>query len=699
MKQNTLTCTLILFLCMLSLLACNNEESDKNTTRDNTPNIIFIMSDDHANKAISCYDGSLNQTPNIDRLAAEGMRFNNSFCTNAICGPSRAVMLTGKYSHMNGHIDNQVAFDGSQQTFPKLLQKAGYQTAMIGKWHLKSDPTGFDYWNILPGQGDYYNPDFIENGARKRITGYVTDITTDIALEWLGSRDKEKPFCMLLHHKAPHRNWMPPTEYLNKYDDVQFPLPETFFDHYATRGAAAREQEMGIDADFMMGYDLKVPQLSYQSKAEGSQKADSLAWQLIYDRMNSAQQAAWEKAYRQKNDQIITAELAGEDMARWKYQRYLQDYLACIASLDDNIGRLLDYLEDQGLSENTIIVYTSDQGFYLGEHGWFDKRFMYEESLRMPLIVKYPKEIKASVNENDMALNLDFAPTFLDYAGVDIPGDMQGKSLRKVLASQTPPDWREAIYYRYYEYPAIHAVKRHYGIRTHRYKLIHFYYDVDEWELYDLEKDPHEINNLYNDAAYAELVKELKMKLDELQKQYKDTEGDLFLPQPDIEMDHLGKGAPVILTWPYNPKYSGGGPNGLTNGIRANDKGFLYSAYDAWQGFEGVNMEAVVDLGMSKRVSEISCGFLQKNGDWIFLPKTVTFYTSADGQHFTKLKEIKSPKLEKAAMNKREEFSVSVKAQNIRFVKVVAGNIGKCPEWHPGAGGKTWIFADEIVVK
>ena len=329
----------IFFGCFLAVafFGCSQNQDNK-ADRPTAPNIVFIMADDHAYQAISAYDGTLNETPNIDRLADEGMRFTRSFVTNSICGPSRAVMLTGKYSHLNGFIDNQVAFDGSQQTFPKLLQKAGYQTAIVGKWHLKSEPTGFDYYNILPGQGHYYNPDFIENGERKRIPGYVTDLTTDFAIKWLEGRNQDKPFCLLVHHKAPHRNWMPAPEYLIKYDDVQFPLPKTFFDDYSTRGSSAKEQELSIEKDMQMAYDVKVPQLYRKTQPETRQRPDSMEWSLIAGRMNEEQRAAWDKAYQQKNDALIMAELNGDDLTRWKYQRYMQDYLSCIASEDDNVG-------------------------------------------------------------------------------------------------------------------------------------------------------------------------------------------------------------------------------------------------------------------------------------------------------------------------------------------------------------------------
>ncbi len=465
------------------------------------PNIIFIMSDDHDSSAISSYGSKINKTPNLDRLADEGMRFDNCFCTNSICAPSRAAILTGKFSHLNGVYDNVARFDGSQQTFPKLLQKAGYETAMIGKWHLKSAPTGFDYWNVLPGQGSYYNPEFIEMGELKSYEGYVTDITTDFSLNWLKGRKKEQPFCLMYQHKAPHRWWQPDAKHLTMYDDVEIPEPPTLFDDYKTRSAAAHEQEMTI-AEHLNERDLKlIPQAG----------------------LNDEQRKAWDAAYGPKNEAFRKANLEGDDLVRWKYQRYIKDYLRCVASLDDNIGRLLDYLDASGLAENTIVVYTSDQGFYLGDHGWFDKRFMYEQSLRMPLLVRYPKKIKPGSVNKDLVMNVDFAPTFLDMAGVARPEDIQGESMKSILQGETPQDWRASVYYHYYEFPSWHMVKRHYGVRTQRYKLMHFYYDVDAWELYDLQKDPQELNNIYDNPAYADVIAELKTELKRLRKQYNDT--------------------------------------------------------------------------------------------------------------------------------------------------------------------------------
>jgi arylsulfatase A-like enzyme len=488
------------------------------SSQENPPNIIFIMSDDHAAQAISAYGSKINKTPNIDRIANEGIRFDNCFCTNGICAPSRAVILTGKHSHLNGIIDNRKEFDGSQQTFPKLLQQAGYQTAMIGKWHLKSDPTGFDYWNVLPGQGNYYNPAFKEMGEQKKYTGYVTDIITNLSLDWLKGRDQNKPFCLMYQHKAPHRSWMPGPDHLTMYDDVTIPEPETLFDDYSTRSRAAIEQEMTISEHMFPAFDLKI------TPPQNTTEQDEGLWNQRYNRFTDEQRKAWDKVYGPKNEEFRKANLKGKDLIKWKYQRYIKDYLRCIASVDDNIGRVLDYLDENNLADNTVVVYTSDQGFYLGEHGWFDKRFMYEESLRMPLLMRYPKKTKAGSVNTDIVQNLDFAPTFLDCAGVQVPEEMQGKSFRQQLVGKTQSDWRQSAYYHYYEYPAWHMVKRHYGIRTQRYKLMHFYYDIDAWELYDLEKDPNEINNIYENPEYSEIIKELKEELEKLRQYYKDTE-------------------------------------------------------------------------------------------------------------------------------------------------------------------------------
>lgn len=495
-------------------------------SRPKRPNIIFIMSDDHAEQAISCYGSKLIATPNIDRIANEGLRFNNSFVTNSICAPSRAVLLTGKYSHINGLKDNRDKFDGSQQTFPKLMQGAGYQTAVIGKWHLKSNPTGFDTWKILRGQGEYYNPTILDENGEKQVPGYTTDIITDIALETIENRDPEKPFCLLVHHKAPHRNWLPNLKYLDAFKNKTFPVPKTFYDDYATRSAAAKEADMRIE-DMFLTFDLKLnPQdIEKETGSGGSGKVTGEIRDGYRNQMNEEQLKIWDAHYSKISEDYKKADLSGKDLLDWKYQRYMEDYLGCILSVDENVGRLLDYLDQSGLAGDTIIVYTSDQGFYLGEHGWYDKRFMYEESLSMPLVMRYPKEIEAGQVSDAIVLNLDFAPTFLDYGGIKIPENLQGESLRSLARGRKPENWRTSMYYHYYEYPhGWHFVKKHYGVRTERYKLIHFYDDIDAWELYDLKEDPHEINNIYDNPDSQDIVKDLKAELNRLQKKYGDTE-------------------------------------------------------------------------------------------------------------------------------------------------------------------------------
>ena len=520
MKPNLLIIFVILFTTGLQISGCskNNSDSDR-------PNIIYIMSDDHGYQALSCYDGRLNKTPNLDRIADEGVLFSRAFVTNSICSPSRAALLTGKFSNKNGLYINRNKhnnFDGSQITFPKLLQKAGYQTAIVGKWHLRNEPTGFDYWNILPGQGHYYNPDFNEMGQVKRVEGYVTSIITDLAIEWLENRNPDKSFCLLVHEKAPHRPWIPDTSTFHLYRDEHFTIPDNYFDDYAGR-RGAKEQKMNIIRDMDIAYDLKMTD---KEKEINTPYRGLLEKMLL--RFSPTQRAAWDREYGPKIEAFKAAQLNEKALAIWKLRRYLTDYLRCVASVDQEIGRLLDYLDKSGLAENTIVVYSSDQGFYLGEHGYFDKRFMYEESFRTPLIMRYPG-FKRQGKVDELVQNIDLAPTFLDFAGVQIPQEMQGVSLKPLLVSNHPPGhWRQALYYHYYEYPGEHGTRRHYGIRTDRYKLIHFYYDFDEWEFFDLEKDRHEMVNLYSDPQYSEIIYSLKARLDSLRAAYGDT-----LPDPE----------------------------------------------------------------------------------------------------------------------------------------------------------------------
>ncbi len=484
---------------------------------ESRPNILFIFTDDHAAHAISAYGSKINETPNIDRIAGEGALFENCFCTNSICAPSRAVILTGKHSHLNGQLDNKRSFDGSQPTFPKLLQQAGYETALIGKWHLKSEPTGFDYWQVLPGQGSYYNPVFNTPAGNEEYSGYATDITTDLALDWLKQkRNKSKPFLLMCQHKAPHRNWLPAPKHLNLYDDREIPEPDTLFDDYTGRSSAARQQEMTIAKHFYSSYDLKLPLTDETSEQEKGY------WDNTLGRLTPEQRRVWDAVYGPKNEAFLKANLSGKELVRWKYQRYIKDYLRCVASVDENIGRMLEYLEQGGLSENTIVIYSSDQGFFLGDHGWYDKRWMYEESLRMPLVIRWPGRIQPGTRLASLVQNLDFAPTFLEMAGAPVPSDMQGVSLMPLLGGQVPEDWRTSIYYHYYE-RGEHAVVPHYGVRTERYKLI-CYYTIDEWELFDLHKDPKELNSVYSDPAYANTVTLLKAELERLRKYYRDEE-------------------------------------------------------------------------------------------------------------------------------------------------------------------------------
>lgn len=481
-------------------------------------NIVYIMTDDHTAQMMSSYS-TVNgvNTPNLDRIANDGVKFVNSYVANSLSGPSRACMLTGKHSHNNGFTNNEHGvFDGSQQTMPKLLQKAGYQTAIIGKWHLVSTPTGFDFWNILPAQGDYYNPNFINmDGSQTREKGYVTNIITDKSIDWLeNKRDKSRPFALFIHHKACHRAWLPEIKYLREYEDHVFPIPDTFYDDYAGRPAAAAT-EMEISRHMDLVYDNHI----YTPKANTT----LTQWYLnMIGRMDSRDRAEYDAFYDSLAVDFQKRNLTGKELAEYKFQRYMRDYAKVVKSLDDNVGRVLDELKHLNLLDSTLVVYTSDQGFYMGEHGWFDKRFMYEESLNTPLVMLLPQGLPARGEIKEMVQNIDYAPTFLDLAGAPIPEDMDGVSLLPLLQGKHPKDWRKSIYYHYYEYPAEHCVKRHYGVRTERYKLIHFYNDIDEWELFDLQNDPHELHNIYGQPGTEKITKQLHKELTRLQTQYHD---------------------------------------------------------------------------------------------------------------------------------------------------------------------------------
>ncbi len=481
------------------------------------PNIVIIISDDHAYQAISAYGNKQVKTPGIDRIAKEGAIFKKAYVTNSICGPSRAVILTGKYSNKNGFKDNEnSSFDGSQNSFIKELTKSGYQTAWIGKWHLETQPQGFSFWQILPGQGSYYNPDFLMmDGSKKRIDGYVANVVEDVAENWMNNRDTSKPFCLVIGHKNTHRTWMPDIPDLGLYDKIHFPLPHYFFDDYAGRKAAA-VQDMTIAKTMIMGYDLKMYDSKDAEDREGNIK-----------RMNATQRSAFDAYYKPIYNNFISQHLTGNALTEWKYQRYMKDYFATAASLDRNIGRTLQYLDEHHLTQNTLVIYLSDQGFYLGEHGWFDKRWMYEESFRTPMVMRYPGVIKPGTVNNNMVLNLDIAPTVLEAAGVKIPADMQGESFLP-LVKHNNSKGRDAIYYHYYE-NGEHSVSPHFGISTGRYKLIRFYKRVDSWELYDLKKDPNEMKNVYGKKGYEKITADLMQGLKDLIKKYEDEDAAKIL--------------------------------------------------------------------------------------------------------------------------------------------------------------------------
>ena len=507
-----------LFTLISGLVAVAQAKSDR-------PNILFVFTDDHAPHAIGAYNGwlkSVNPTPIIDKLAKEGMLFEKSFCSNSICGPSRAVILSGKHSHKNGFMNNGNSFNWNQQIFPKILRKNGYQTAIYGKSHLKGKPQGFDDWAVLPGQGLYYNPDMIFADGRRRINGYCTDVVTDLAVNWLkNKRNKNKPFMMMVQHKAPHRNWMPALRHLTLYDDITIPEPPTLFDKWEDNAPPARHQELEIDRHMDLNYDLFVDLTPDFEQPPSQKRQDRSAW-FNMKRMSNEQLTKWREAYAPKDEAFHKANLKDKELVRWKFQRYAKNYLRCVKGVDESIGRLQDTLNELGLADNTIVIYSSDQGFYIGDHGWDDKRWMYEESLMMPFIVKWPGVTKFGSRDNHLIQNIDYAPTFLEMAGAPVPNDMQGRSLLPLLKGKSPDNWRDSIYYHYYEYPSVHMIPRHYGIRTQRYKLMHFYQFGDEWELYDLETDPDELNNIYGKPEHAKLQSRIKNRLTKLQSHYED---------------------------------------------------------------------------------------------------------------------------------------------------------------------------------
>lgn len=527
MKRNRSTFLLVFiaFFYACTIVKTKKNASEVLNATSQKTNFLFITTDDHAYQAISAYDSKLIHTPNIDRIAKEGMLFKKAFVTNSICSPSRAVALTGKFSHLNSVRDNLDVFDTLQVTFPKLLQENGYETAIYGKWHLKSKPKGFDFWEVLPDQGHYYNPTFLSSSGAFKTKGYVTDIITEKTLGYLDSlRNKEKPFMLMYNHKAPHRQWWPSLKDLEEFKHRKIPVPKTLFDEYKTKSKASFDAEMRISDHMALSADNKIdPKILEKLNYKEFLDWYASSYTERFNRLNTIDQEKWKNVYGPINKQFEQLHPKGKALTLWKYQRYLEDYLGVIKSVDRNIGRILDYLDEHDLAKNTMVIYTSDQGFFLGEHGWFDKRFMYEESFRTPLLIRYPEKITPKSINSDLVQNIDFAPTIIDLAGVTIPKEMQGKSLLPLFYKNNE-NWRDALYYHYYEFPGIHMVKRHYGIRTKRYKLIRFYYDIEAWELYDLEKDPQELNNLYGNSAYKEVQSKLHKKLEQLRINYKDSD-------------------------------------------------------------------------------------------------------------------------------------------------------------------------------
>jgi arylsulfatase A-like enzyme len=551
----------LLSFAALSCIAATAQAQQKAAAATQRPNIVYIMCDDHAFQCISAYGSPISKlapTPNIDRIAERGMRFDRAFVENSLSTPSRACLMTGLYSNQNGQRQLGEGIDTTRTFFTEQLQQAGYQTAVVGKWHMGCDPKGFDYYHIYNDQGQYYNPQYRGTDTDGKYIveeGYSTDLTTDYALSFIEHRDTNKPFCLLLHHKAPHRNWLANTKYFGMYDNVTFPMPETFYDDYETRGSAVRTQKMSVTKDMRWEQDFKVPEMLDTANADSWDSYLSLMNEV--NRMNPEQRIAWGKYYFPRNRRLLEARLTGKELDEWKYQNYIRDYMSVIKSVDESVGRVLDYLDSHGLTDNTIIVYTSDQGFYMGEHGWFDKRFMYEESLRTPLLIAYPGHIQPGTVCNKLVQNIDYAPTFLDLAGISKPKELPGRSLTPLFkAGDKVKVWRSSIYYHYYDYPTYHMVRKHDGVRTDRYKLIHFYGEggldavkenkyqrqpgtrehgcmtyltslgyfepkdsaVNYNELYDLQADPHELNNLYGKPGYEKITKQLQKQLTDYRK-------------------------------------------------------------------------------------------------------------------------------------------------------------------------------------
>jgi len=668
------------------------------------PNILFILTDDHSTAAIGAYGSTLVPTPHLDRLAAEGVRFDRLYCTNPICAPSRASILTGLSSVHNGVIDNVERFDPNLPTFPKVFRANGYRTGLFGKWHLKSTPTGFDRFAVLPGQGHYYNPDLLfsdpEGGPpeRRRIEGHSTERITDLALEWLFPEDAaaaerpaaSEPFLLLLQYKAPHRNWMPAPAQLGLLRDPPLPLPETLHDTHPTRSAASREQEMSIAEHMHLFYDLKW---------RGGPQEDGLgkAMNGLLERMSPAQRALWDAAYAAEDAAFGAASLEGKALVEWKARRYLGDYLRCIAGVDDQIGRVLAALEDRGILDDTIVIYTSDQGFFLGEHGWYDKRFLYEESARMPFIVRHPATIEAGRVDRSLRQNFDIAPTLLEAAQLPPLAGIDGRSFWGAVAGRPEEEPPSEVYGHYFEYPGVHAVKRHVGIRTERWKLIHFYHDIDAWELYDLQSDPDERVNRIGDPTLAGVRRELEARLDDLRERYEDDPGAIDDALAPRKVAHDGRGLAVSFD-PAPRRDHGGDPAVmLTDGVARSGSRFAPRTREGWLGFREGPLTLELALDKPRSLSSVALHLLDEPASWIHLPRAIELWTAGESGEFTRKGVVAPPRGDGGGSARWVELGgVETEVSRIR---VRIEPLVTIPPGSPGAGKPPWLFIDEVALR
>lgn len=647
------------------------------------PNIIFIFSDDHTTQAISAYNGNLNRTPNIDRIAQNGVKFSNAFCTNAVSGPSRACVLTGKLTHLNGMISNDVSFDSSQVTLPKLLKQKGYQTAVFGKWHLKSLPSGFDYYKVLPGQGEYFNPDFIVNGNKKCDSGYVTDIITNDAIQFIKQSNGAKPFFVMIQHKAPHRPWLPAINKTGYYDSVSFPEPPNLFENLTNRGSASQLQRMQINRDLLPEPDLKMDGPPINQIHQD------------YNRLDDSTISILKEIYKKRNSNF-PLNASDTFLTRWKYNRFISDYLSCVASVDESVGQILDEVHALGIDSNTIIIYSSDQGFFLGEHGWFDKRFMYEESLRMPLLIQYPGKLPANYVSNQLVMNIDFAPSMLEWAHAPIPPSMQGKSFVPFISARK--NMRNSVYYHYFEYPGEHKVKRHLGIRNHRYKLIHFYFDIDEWELYDLAIDPHEMHNQFFNPAYKAIKLELMNDLYKSIHHY----GDTIEPFPKPFLKVKNKSKTFIYQYSIEPslKYNDSSLSKLSDGVIDNYSDAYTNAYKSYVAWQGTDVNINID-SIHSDVQQLTIYCLDKKDSWIYNPDSIWVKITFENLSYKTYPLKVIEKLSRKTGGFICKYQANWKSNNNKIKNIELNVFAKkyCATGEAGEGQPAWLFMDEINLK